>query len=228
MSTEAATRDRAGGWRRGVRSLPGIAGIGYSAAWLVSLFVGSRPGPATSGTQVVAAYAGHDGPSVGNFVLSEGVTAVFLAVVVLLVAGAARRAGARRASLVVAGSGLIVAVVSWAEMVMGCWLIFGPVASGQSATAGTLYGTVNRIDGAKMLVLAVMAVALAVLAAAAVVLPRWLAPLALLLAVTLVASGLGFLLLSAGLSSVVYVSGALLLVVVTGAGVTLRTRAARH
>jgi hypothetical protein len=55
------------------------------------------------------------------------------------------------------------------------------------------------------------------------VLPRWLALLAHPLAITLVLSGLGYVLLAAGLSDTVYVSGVLLLVVVTATGVTLRT-----
>ena len=228
MSTEAVTRDQAGDWRRGVRSLPGVAGICYSVAWIVSLMVGPSPNMGVTGAQVVAAYAGHDGTGTANFVLSEGVTAVFLAVVVILVAGAARRAGARRAALAVAGFGLAAAAMSWAELVMGSWVIFGPVASGQAAAAGSLYGVLNRVDGAKMLVLAAMAVALAVLALTSAVLPRWLAPLALLLAAALVVSGLGFVLLSAGLSNAVYVSGVLLLVVITATGVTLRTGAVPH
>lgn len=228
MSTGAAARDQAGDRRQGVRSLPGIAGIGYSMAWIVSLLVGSSPGVGVAGAQVVAAYAGHQGSGTANFVLTEGVTAVFLAVVVLLVAGAARRAGSRRAALAVAGFGVTAAAMSWAELVMGCWVIFGPVASGQAAAAGSLFGTLNRVDGAKMFVLAAMAVALAVLALTSALLPRWLAPLALLLAAALVVSGLGFVLLSAGLSDAVNVSAPLLLVVVTATGLTLRAGAARH
>jgi hypothetical protein len=143
--------------------------------------------------------------------------------VVLLVARAARRAGAGRAGLAVAVSGVAAAAVSWAELVMAAWLQFGPVASGHGAAAGTLYSAVWRIDGAKLLVLAAMAVALAVLSLTSAVLPRWLAPLGLLLAVSLVIAGLGLVLLADGLSVAVFVSGILLLVVVTATGLTLRT-----
>jgi hypothetical protein len=66
-------------------------------------------------------------------------------------------------------------------------------------------------------------VALAVLSLASAALPRWLAPLALLLAACLVLSGLGYVLLANALSDSVLVSGVLLLAVVTAAGVTLRT-----
>jgi hypothetical protein len=72
-----------------------------------------------------------------------------------------------------------------------------------------------------------MAAALAVLSMTSAVLPRWLAPLGLLLAALLVASGLGYLLLAPGLAAVVYVAGTPLLVVVTATGVTMGISAQR-
>jgi small-conductance mechanosensitive channel len=123
----------------------------------------------------------------------------------------------------VAVFGVVAAAVSLAELVMAAWLQYGPVTSGQAATAGTLWSAIHRIDGVKMFVLAAMAVALAVLSLTSAVLPRWLAPLALLLAVALVLSGLGYVLLAAGLSDTVWVSGILLLIVITATGVTLRS-----
>lgn len=200
------------------------AGIGYSVSWVLSLVVGApMPSVAASGDQIVAAYAGHDWPTIVSLVLQEGIPAVALAAVVLLVARAASRAGARRAGLAVAVFGVTAAAVSLAELVMAAWLLYGPVASGHAATAGTLWSAIQRIDGAKMFVLAAMAVALAVLSLTSAVLPRWLARLALLLAACLVISGLGFVLLTNALSDAVFVSGVLLLVVVTATGVTLRT-----
>jgi hypothetical protein len=176
------------------------------------------PSVAASGGQIVAAYSGHNWPTIVNLVLSEGIAAVALAAVVLLVGSAARRAG-----LAVAVFGVTAAAVSLAELVMAAWLQYGPVASRQDATSGTLWSAVQRIDGAKLFVLAAMAVALAVLSLTSTVLPRWLALLAYPLAVSLVLSGLGYVLLAAGLSDAVYVAGVLLLVVVTAAGLTLRT-----
>jgi hypothetical protein len=224
MTQQAATGDQAGTWSRIARRPAALAGIGYSVAWVVSQVVGApSPSVAASGGQVVAAFSGHDWPTIVNLVLSEGIAAVALAAVVLLAALAASRAGARRAGLAVAVFGVAAAAVSWAELVMSAWLQFGPVASGHAAAAGTLYHAIWRIDGAKLFVLAAMAVALAVLSLTSGVLPRWLAPLGLLLAVSLVISGLGFVLLADGLSGAVLVSGVLLLVVVTATGITLRT-----
>jgi hypothetical protein len=224
MTQQAVTGDQAGTWSRIARRPAAVAGIGYTVAWLVSLVVGApMPSVAASGGQVVAAYAGRDWPEITNLVLSEGIAAVALAAVVLLVARAALRARARRAGLAVAVFGVAAAAVSWAELVMAAWLQFGPVASGHAAAAGTLYSAVQRIDGAKMFVLAAMAVALAVLSLASAALPRWLAPLALLLAACLEISGLGYVLLANALSDSVFVSGVLLLAVVTATGMTLRT-----
>jgi hypothetical protein len=223
MTQQTTTGDQAGRWSRAARRPAAVAGICYTVAWVVSLAPGApMPSVSASGGQVVAAFAGHNWPTIVNLVLSEGIAAVALAIVVLLVARAARQAGARRAGLAVAVFGLTAAAVSLAELVMASWLQYGPVASGHAATAGTLWSALQRIDGAKMFVLAAMAVALLVLSLTSAVLPRWLAWLALLLAVTLVASGLGYVLLAAGLSDAVFVSAALLLVVVTAAGLTLR------
>lgn len=224
MTRQTTTGDQTGTWSRVARRPAAVAGICYTVAWVVSFAPGApMPSVSASGSQVVSAYAGHNWPTIVNFVLSEGIAAVALAIFVLLAARAARRAGVRRAGLAVAVFGVTAAAVSLAELVMAAWLQYGPVASGDAATAGTLWSAIQRIDGAKMFVLAAMAVALAVLSLTSTVLPRWLAWLALLLAVTLVASGLGYVLLAAGLSDAVYVSGVLLLVVVTAAGLTLRT-----
>lgn len=224
MTQQTTTGDQAGSWSRAARRPAAVAGICYLVAWVLSLAPGApMPSVSASGDQVVAAFAGHNWPTIVNLVLSEGIAAVALAIVVLLVAVAARRAGARRAGLAVAVFGVTAAAVSLAELVMAAWLQYGPVASGDAATAGTLWSAIQRIDGVKMFVLAAMAVALAVLSLTSTVLPRWMAWPALLLAVSLVASGLGYVLLAAGLSDAVDVSAPLLLVVVAATGLTLRT-----
>jgi hypothetical protein len=50
-----------------------LAGIGYAAAWIISVSVGApNPSVAASGSQVVAAFAGHSGPALVMFALAEG------------------------------------------------------------------------------------------------------------------------------------------------------------
>jgi hypothetical protein len=222
VTTQMTTRRPARTGHRTARSLPLVAGIGYSLAWIISVSVGApNPAVAARGSQVVAAFAGHSGPAMAMFVLAEGVAAAALAVVVISAARAAGRSGARLAGLTGAGFGIAAAVVSWIELALGAWLVYGPVAGRLTATATTAYQVLTRLDGAKMFLLAAMAVALSAVALTSHALPRWLAPLGFLLAASLVVSGLGYVLLAQGLASAVYVSGTLLLAFVTSTGVTL-------
>jgi hypothetical protein len=221
VTTQLTTRHpaRTGHWA--ARRLPAVAGVGYSLVWIISLSVGApNPSVAARGSQVVAAFAGHGGPAMAMFVLAEGIAAAALAVVVIAAARAARP-GPRRAGLTGAAFGIAAAVVSWAELAVGAWLVYGPVAGRRAAGAQTAYQVLNRLDGAKMFLLAAMAVALSVVALTSPVLPRWLAPLGFALAAALVVSGLGYVLLAPGLAAAVYVSGILLLAFVTSTGVTL-------
>jgi hypothetical protein len=220
MTTQARTKPPAGSRR--FMSLPAAAGIGYSVAWIISLSAGApNPSVAASGAQVVAAFAGHGGSTMTMFALAEGVAAVALAIVVISVARAARRCGARLAGMAVAGFGIAAAVVSWIELGLGAWLIGGPVPGRRAGTAGAVYHTLIRLDGAKMFLLAATAVAVSATALRTVSLPRWLAPLGFLLAASLVVSGLGYILLAPGLASAVMAAGFLLLAFVTGTGITL-------
>jgi hypothetical protein len=211
--------------RRKTLSVSALAGIGYAAAWIISLSVGApNPSTAATGRQVVTAFAGHTGPALAQFALNEGVAAVALAAVVISVARAAGRRGHARAGQAAAAFGITVAGVSWAQLAMGTWLFVGLVPDRRAATAGTVYQAITRMDGAKMFLLAAMALAIAQLARGPRVLPAWLAPLGVVLAAALVTSGLGYLLLAPGLSSAVYVSGILLLIFVCATGISLRRR----
>ena len=101
--------------------------------------------------------------------------------------------------------------------------MLGAVLAATSApgTAHLLYDAVNRLDGVKMLALAVLAVA----AAASGVLPRWLRYAGIALAITITASGVAYLLLLQNLANLAIPAGVLLLVFITGTGITLGTSA---
>ena len=218
-----AAADRPG--RRMPVSLSALTGIGYAAAWIISLSVSApNPSVAASGSQVVAAFAGRSGPALAMFALAEGVAAIALVAVMTAAARAARRCGAARAGPAAAVLGIAVAAVSSAELALGTWLISGLVPDRRTATAGTVYHAIMRMDGAKMFLLGAMALAISQLARRSPILPRWLAPLGGLLAAALVTSGLGYLLLTPGLASAAYVSGVLLLVFVSATGIALRSR----
>lgn len=223
MTTGVMPKPPSRAWRQRLMSLPGVAGIGYSMAWIISFLPGApMPSIAEPGSRVVTDFAGHGGPTMINFALVEGVAAAFLVVVVISVAGTARRSGAPRAGLAAAGFGIAAAVVSWIELGLGTWLIGGPVPDRQAGTAGALWHAINRIDGAKMFLLAAMAVAISDIALRTVSLPRWLAPLGYVLAAALAVSGLGYILLATGLATAVWASGVLLLVFVPSTGITLQ------
>jgi len=225
MTAQIAPTQPARPDRRMAISLSALAGAGYTAAWIVSLSVGApNPSVAAPGRQVVTMFAGRGGPALAQFALNEGIAAVALAAVVTLVAHTARRYGHTRAGLAAAAFGIAVAAVSWVQLTLGAWLFTSLVPERRTGAAGAAYHAITRIDGAKMFLLAAMALAISQLARSSCILPRWLAPLGVLLAAALVASGLGYLLLAPGLAAAVYVSGLLLLIFVSATGITLRSR----
>lgn len=232
MSTRTATARSAPGGNRAVARVSMLAGAGYIIAWVASQLAGApNPSVAAPGAQVVTSFAGHGGPTIAMFVLAEGVAAIALAVVGVVVTRPVvhqeARPGARLAGQLGAGLAITAAVISWVELGLGTWLAAVLVPDRRSGTAGAVWHATNRLDGAKMFLLAVMAAALAAVAMTAPQLPRWLAPLGFVLAATLVVSGLGWVLLAPGLGDSVYVSGTLLVVFVGCTGVTFGLRLRR-
>lgn len=231
IRAQGRTRQARAGHRAAL-SVPVLAGAGYVVAWIASLSVGApNLSVNASGSQVVAGFAGHGGPAMAMFVLAEGVAAIALAAVVAAVAqGTREREAGRKARLagqLGLGFGLAAAAVSWLELGLGAWLISALVPQRRSGTAGAVNQALTQIDGAKMLLLAAMAVSLSCVALTSPALPRWLAPLGFVLAVALVVSGLDYLLLNPGLSDSAAVSLILLLAFVGATGVTAGLRAAR-
>jgi hypothetical protein len=198
------------------------AGVAYAAAWLTGLAVWpSNLDVAASGARVMSAYTGHQGVATTQYLLVEGAAAIALAVVALALARAAGRRGAGRVGRVVAVAGGGAALISLIQCALGLLLVGGAVPNGETARAGSLFHLINRMDGAKMLVLATMALAGAAVVRRTDLLPRWLRYNAALLAVSLTASGVGYLLLDNALAQAAAVSLPLLLIWVAATGVTL-------
>jgi hypothetical protein len=107
------------------------------------------------------------------------------------------------------------ALISLTQFVLGVALA-GATAPG---TAHLLNQTINRLDGVKMLTLAILALA----GAASALLPRWLRYEAIALAIAITGSGVAYLLLLQGPATLAYVSLPLLLVFITGTGIALGT-----
>jgi hypothetical protein len=220
MTSTAPSRPIGGGAR--LLTAPAAAGVAYLVAWVTGLAVWpSNLDVAASGSQVIAAYTGHRGVAMTQSLLVHGVAAVALAIVVLALGQAARRrdAGPLTQATVVAGVGA--AAVSLLQCALGLLLAGSAVPDGDTGRAGSLFAAINRLDGLKMLALAVMAASGAALVRRTHLLPGWLGYLGALLAVALVVSGIGYLLLSSTLAPSAYVAGLLLLAWVTSAGISL-------
>ena len=105
----------------------------------------------------------------------------------------ARRSGATAAARFALVAGLTAAVISAVQFGLG----LGLAATSAPGPAHLLFTSVDRLDGAKMLALAVLGVA----AAAMTALPRWLRWAGIALAVAITCSGLVYLLLIAPLAA---------------------------
>jgi hypothetical protein len=205
-----------GGLRRGLLTVTGVTGIAYALSWIAGLSVGApSPKLTASGAEIVAALAGHGTAVTTQFALTEGLPAVGLAIVSIALALAARRSGAIEVARVAAIAGVAAALISLTQFVLGVALA-GATAPG---TAHLLYQAINRLDGVKMLTLAILALA----GAASALLPRWLRYEAIALAIAITGSGVAYLLLLQGPAALAYVSLPLLLVFITGTGIALGT-----
>jgi hypothetical protein len=200
--------------RRRLLTVPAVTGIAYTLSWIAGLSI-AVPSPKlnASGPEITAALAGQGGAVAAQFVLTEGLPAIGLAIISVTLARAARHAGAVTAARFTAVAGLTAAVISLLQFALGMVL----ATTAAPGTAHLLYTSISRLDGAKMLALAILAVA----GLATGLLPRWLRYTAVALAIAIVASGLAYLMLLPGLASLAYVSGPLLLLFITGTGITL-------
>jgi hypothetical protein len=211
---------------------PLAGGLAYTGAWLAGLAVAPAGTDVTSsGAQVRSAVAGHLTGTAAQYLLTEVVAAAALAVTVTAVAGfaadGAQALGAGRDAVLRAAralrlTALAAAAISVAQGALGLVLVQA-AHRGDDTLTGALAQTINRADGVKMLLLAALAVA-GLRVGRAGLLPRWLSPVAVGLAVTVVASGVGYLLLVPALATAAYASLPLLLLWVTGAGIAVARR----
>jgi hypothetical protein len=204
------------GRRRRLLTVSGVAGLGYSLSWIAGLAV-PAPSPrfGAPGAEVVAALAGHGQVVATQFALTEGLPAAGIAVISVALARTARRSGATRAVRISGRfalvSGLVAAIISALQFGLGVAL----TATSAPGPAHLLYASVDRLDGAKMLALAVLGAAAATMTA----LPRWLRYTGIALAVAITCSGLVYLLLVASLAAAAGPALVLLLAFMTGCGI---------
>ena len=206
------------GRRRWLLTVPGLVGLGYSLSWIAGLAV-PAPSPrfGAPGTEVVAALAGHGPAIVTQFALTEGLPAAGIAVISVALARTARRSGATMAGRFALVSGLAAAIISAVQFGLGVAL----TVTSAPGPAHLMYASVDRLDGAKMLALAVFGAA----AATMTVLPRWLRYTGIALAVAITCSGLVYLLLVASLAAAAGPALVLLLAFMTGCGIIIGMKA---
>jgi hypothetical protein len=200
------------------------ATIGYVVAWIAGLTVFTSSTQVTAdGGQVVRALAGHQFAAGLQYALTEGVTALCLIAVIWAVASNARPG---RARLTIRLAALAATAVSLTECGLGLRLSAGLARPGEAGLAGAVNDAITRLDGAKMVLLALVAAAVAVAVRDRTLpLPRWLSPLAAVLAVAIAVSGVGYLALSDAAASAAWVSLPLLIVFITASGLaTARLR----
>jgi hypothetical protein len=188
------------------------AGITYLAAWVIGLSVWpANPSVAATGPEVLTGLAGHTGAAIAQYVATQGIAGIALAVVV----GTLRRPARV--------SGYAAVVVSLVQCALGIHLAAAVAPTHHAATAHTVFALLNRLDGVKMLLLAATALLVcgpAVRAGRA----RWTDWTGLALAVAITVSGVGYLLLSTALAPAAYASGVLLLIWVTATALSRPSR----
>src|SRR5690349_1907542 len=200
------------GRRLRLLTVPGLVGLGYTLSWVAGLAVPApSPGFGASGAGIVAALSGHGPVLAAQYALTEGLPAAGIAVIAVALARLARRSGATVAARFALVAGLTAAVISAVQFGLG----LGLAATAAPGPAHLLYTSVNRLDGAKMLALAVLGVA----AAAMTALPRWLRWTGIALAVAITCSGLVYLLLIGSLAAAAGPALVLLLAFMTGSGI---------
>ena len=213
-----------GGWPRGLLTAPGIAGAIYVLSWIAGLLIFSSSVDVTSsGADVIATLGGHGPVATAQYALTEGLPALALAVVVWSLAAASVAAapsvGRSRLMLV---AGLLAAAVSLVQFVLGVILVDVTVPDGKTSAAKSIFDAINRLDGVKMLLLAVFGIAGFLLVRdRRLPLPRWLGYVALILTIAIIVSGVGYLFLLNNLALAAWISLPLLLIWVGGAGITL-------
>lgn len=197
------------------------AAVAYSAAWIAGLLVASPSTDVTSsGSEIIRQDAPQAAALTLQFLLTEGIAALALLVVVIGFWRATARGGARTIGLV---AGVAAVAVSLTQTVLGMYLVEIAVRGSDAALASSLTITLNELDGIKMLLLAVMVFAISAARwRRRLRLPSWLLPTGIVTGVALVASALGYLARSNLFSVAAWVSLPLLLIFVTAVGLCIR------
>ena len=202
------------------RSLPALAGISYAITWVVGLAAWpSNLAIDASKKEVVSLYAAHRSEATAQYLLVEGLAGLFLGIVLFYCSrhlGRSDRTWNSRAAI----AGGVVVAISLLQCLLGLCLI-SSASKGYLGESGDLYQLINRLDGAKQLVLSGFVVMFGVLLRTTSNYPLWLGRTSVILRIALVASGLAYLLLWNLLASTTFASLPVLILWVAGTGIWL-------
>ncbi|PWI09079.1 hypothetical protein DIZ27_19125 [Streptomyces sp. NWU339] len=203
---------------------PRAAGYTHAAAWIVGLAVawGATPEVGDTHARIATAYADRPVQAIAQALLVHGVAAAALAVVGSGLLDRARRTGNAMARF--AGrAGTAAGALAFVQLVLELIAVSGadPASPGRT---GALFEVVQRVDGVKMFALAALAAAACATSRHDSLLRRWEAVTGWALAVTITASGIGYLLPATALAPTAFVSLPLLLVWIAALGAALGRR----
>lgn len=205
------------------RRLAAIAGIAFSLSWIVGLGLwSSSTKVGMPGEEVLRLYAGSEGIALAQFAFTEGLPALAFAAVMILLGGRLASGGQAGLGRLVVAAASAAAVLSLAQLGLGAYLCLAAVPAGDAGAAKAALDAIGRTDGAKMLLMALFSLASFLgLRRAKGLLPGFLQPLALALAATILASGIGYLFLLDSLSVAAYLSLPLLMAWISSVGIAL-------
>jgi hypothetical protein len=205
---------------RWFRSLPALAGISYAITWVAGLAAWpSNLAIDASKKEIVSVYAAHRSEATAQYLLVEGLAGLLLGIVLFYCSrhlGRSDRSWSSRAAI----AGGVVVAISLLQCLLGLFLN-SSASKGYQGESGDLYQAINRLDGAKQLVLSAFVVMFGVLLRPTSNYPLWLRRTTVILGVALVASGLANLLLWNLLASTAFASLPVLILWVAGTGIWL-------
>ncbi|MEV5200641.1 hypothetical protein [Streptomyces sp. NPDC053720] len=200
------------------------AGYSHAAAWILGLVAawGATPEVGDTHAEIASAYDDRPIQAATQALLVHGVAAVGLVVIGSGLLVRSRRTGSAAAGF--AGwAGRVAGVLALVQLVLELIAVPGadPASPGRT---GALFEAVQRADGVKMLVLAVLAAAVCTASRHGTLLRRREVVIGWGLAVTITLSGIGYLLLSSALTPAAYLSLPLLLIWIAALGSALGRR----
>jgi hypothetical protein len=217
--------DKASPWTRAnhLLRLPAWAGILFSLSWIIGLSLWSSSADVTkSGAELIRMVAGHEAIALVQFIFTEGLPAVTLGIVLVCLAKYALAADEAWLGRTILAAGLAAATISFMQFCLGAYICLVAVPGNRAQAAKTAFDVLNRIDGVKMLFMAVFALAgFRLIRNGRARLPMWLAWAALALAAAISLSALGYLFLLDCFTPAAYVSLPLLMLWVTAVGIVL-------